>query len=243
MPAPAVEAYLLADLVEVAVAAGERETAVRAARRAEDIAGEIDAPSYQALHLLSSAWVLLAGGRHEAAAAAAAAAVDGLGRSGLLLLQARARVAYATAVRSADRREAADALREAAITFDAAGASLRLERVRRLLAQLGSNGRRAADRLGGPALTEREGEIAKLAARGFTARQIGDGLHIGVRTVETHLARIYPKLGVASKQQLISRGPELGLVPTGRDGVDYRPETVRPAEGGHGPRPARSGWT
>ena len=225
MPAPAVEAYLVADLVEVAVAAGERETAVRAAQRAERIAREIDAPSYQALHRFASAWVLLAGGQHDAAADAASAAVEGLGQSGLLLLQARARVAYASAVRVTDRRKAADALQEAAVTFDAAGASLRLERARRQLSQLGSNGRRAADRLGGPALTEREAEIAKLAARGFTARQIADGLHIGVRTVETHLARIYPKLGVASKQQLISRGTELGLLPTGGDNGAFRPET------------------
>ena len=79
--------------------------------------------------------------------------------------------------------------------------------------------------MGGPALTEREQEIARLAARGFTARQIADGLHIGVRTVETHLARIYPKLGVTSKQQLISRGAELGLVPAGHHADAFLPAT------------------
>jgi len=215
MHAPAVEAYILADLVEVAVAAGERETAARAAQRVADIADQIDAPSYQALHHFASAWALLAGGQHDDAAAAASRSVAGLGACGLRLLQARARVTYAAAVRVTDRRKAAEALREAAATFAATGALVRLERARRLLAQLGSDGRRAASGLGGPALTEREKEIARLAARGFTARQIGNGLHIGVRTVETHLARIYPKLGVASKQQLIIRGAELGLVPTG----------------------------
>ncbi len=213
MHAPAVEAYLLADLVEVAVAAGERETAARAAHRAEEIARAIDAPSYQALRHFAWAWALLAVGQHAEAASAASRAVDGLAGSGLRLLEARARVALAIAVRGTDRRLAADALSLAAAAFDAAGATLRRERALRMLGQLGSSGRRAAARLGGPALTAREAEIARLAARGFTARQIGDGLHIGVRTVETHLARIYPKLGVASKQQLISRGAELGLVP------------------------------
>ncbi len=226
MNAPALEAYLLADLVEVAVVAGEREIARRAGQRAEEIAREIDAPAYQALHQLCSAWVLLADGHHDAAAAAASQAVDGLGATGLRLLQARARVTYATALRVSDRKGAADALKEAATTFDLSGAILRRERARRLLSQLGSNGRRAADRLGGPALTEREGEIAKLAARGLTARQISDGLHIGVRTVETHLARIYPKLGVASKQQLISRGAELGLVPTGHHTDAFLPSAT-----------------
>ena len=65
--------------------------------------------------------------------------------------------------------------------------------------------------LGEPSLTGRERQIAELAASGFTARQIGDRLHIGVRTVETHLARVYRKLGVGSKQQLVSRRVELGL--------------------------------
>lgn len=224
MHAPAVEAYLLADLVEVAVAAGDRDTALTAVARSADIAREIDAPSYQALHQFGSAWALLAGGDHAAAATAASSAVDGLGTSGLRLLQARARVAYATAVRVVDRREAAEALDAATASFDAAGAVLRRERARRLLAQLGSSGRRAAARFGAPALTEREQEIATLAARGLTARQIADGLHIGVRTVETHLARIYPKLGVTSKQQLISRGGELGLVPRVHESGAFRPD-------------------
>ncbi len=212
MRTPAMEAYLLADLVEVAVAAGEDEIAESAASRAEEIARQLRTPSYQALHHFASAWVLLAADRGEAATAAALA-VEGFGTCGLRLLQSRARVVYARALRASERKKAIDALHEAAATFDAAGAVVRRERARTQLAQLVSHGGRGAARLGGHALTGREAEVAELAARGFTARHIADGLHIGVRTVETHLARIYSKLGVASKQQLISRGAELGLVP------------------------------
>ncbi|HET9849008.1 MAG TPA: helix-turn-helix transcriptional regulator [Candidatus Dormibacteraeota bacterium] len=62
----------------------------------------------------------------------------------------------------------------------------------------------------GPAaarLTNREQQVARLAADGYTAREIGDQLHIGKRTVETHLANAYEKLGVRSKRELVhSRG-------------------------------------
>ncbi len=56
-------------------------------------------------------------------------------------------------------------------------------------------------------LTNREQQVARLAAEGYTAREIGNHLHIGKRTVETHLANACEKLGVRSKRELIhSRG-------------------------------------
>ena len=39
----------------------------------------------------------------------------------------------------------------------------------------------------------------------------GDRLFIGERTVESHLARAYAKLGVRSKADLVERASELGL--------------------------------
>jgi RNA polymerase sigma factor (sigma-70 family) len=56
-------------------------------------------------------------------------------------------------------------------------------------------------------LTRREREVADLAARGLTNRQIADLLVISVRTVENQLYRAYAKLGVAGRNQL---GAELG---------------------------------
>jgi len=52
-------------------------------------------------------------------------------------------------------------------------------------------------------LTAREQQVASLAAQGYTAREIGSELHIGRRTVETHLVNAYDKLGVRSKRELI----------------------------------------
>jgi DNA-binding NarL/FixJ family response regulator len=51
-------------------------------------------------------------------------------------------------------------------------------------------------------LTEREREIAELAARGQTNRQIADQLFLSVRTVNNHLNHVYTKLGFSDRQQL-----------------------------------------
>jgi len=52
-------------------------------------------------------------------------------------------------------------------------------------------------------LTRRELEVARLAARAFTAAEIGQKLHIGERTVESHIASTYTKLGIRSRPELI----------------------------------------
>ena len=52
------------------------------------------------------------------------------------------------------------------------------------------------------ALTERELEIARSAARGATSREIANELFLSVRTVDNHLRRIYERLGIASRAEL-----------------------------------------
>ena len=51
-------------------------------------------------------------------------------------------------------------------------------------------------------LTRREREVAVLAAQGLSSREIGDQLFVAARTVESHLARIYTKLGVHGRAEL-----------------------------------------
>jgi DNA-binding CsgD family transcriptional regulator len=55
---------------------------------------------------------------------------------------------------------------------------------------------------GQPVLTAQEHEIAVLAAAGLTNKQIGEKLFLSHRTVSTHLYRIFPKLGVATRGAL-----------------------------------------
>jgi predicted ATPase/DNA-binding SARP family transcriptional activator/DNA-binding CsgD family transcriptional regulator/Tfp pilus assembly protein PilF len=52
------------------------------------------------------------------------------------------------------------------------------------------------------ALTRREEEIAAIAARGLTNRQIGVQLSVSEHTVATHISRILKKLGLHSRAQL-----------------------------------------
>ncbi len=51
-------------------------------------------------------------------------------------------------------------------------------------------------------LTRREREVAALAARGLSNRDIADLLVVSLRTVENQLHRVYSKLGVAGREEL-----------------------------------------
>lgn len=64
-------------------------------------------------------------------------------------------------------------------------------------------GRRESPRRGG--LTDAEHRVAGLAADGLSNKEIAAHLMISVSTVETHLKRIYAKLGVGSRTQLARR--------------------------------------
>ncbi|MEV4754627.1 LuxR C-terminal-related transcriptional regulator [Micromonospora sp. NPDC049559] len=61
-----------------------------------------------------------------------------------------------------------------------------------------------------PSLTERERQIARLAAKGIPSRHIAEQLYISPRTVENHLQRVYSKLGVAGRSELL---PALRAIP------------------------------
>lgn len=51
-------------------------------------------------------------------------------------------------------------------------------------------------------LSLQELEVAQLAARGMSNREIGERLFLSHRTVGSHLYHLYPKLGVTNRAQL-----------------------------------------
>jgi DNA-binding CsgD family transcriptional regulator len=53
-------------------------------------------------------------------------------------------------------------------------------------------------------LTARERDIAALAAKGSSSKDIADQLFLSVRTVNNHLQNVYSKLGVSGRRQLAS---------------------------------------
>lgn len=81
------------------------------------------------------------------------------------------------------------------------------------LGALGRMARRAREGVDVEAsLTPRERQVLALLSGGLTIGQIATRLAISPRTVETHVAKLYRKLGVGGRVQAISRAATLGLV-------------------------------
>jgi DNA-binding CsgD family transcriptional regulator len=70
-------------------------------------------------------------------------------------------------------------------------------------------------------LTDRESQVARMAARGSTSREIADTLYLSVRTVDNHLARVYRKLGLSGREELV---PWFPMEAPERRRVRSRPE-------------------
>ena len=62
-------------------------------------------------------------------------------------------------------------------------------------------------------LTPQEASVARLVATGRTNRQVADELVVSIKTVEYHLANVYGKLRIRSRQELV---PIFGPIETGR---------------------------
>jgi DNA-binding NarL/FixJ family response regulator len=87
---------------------------------------------------------------------------------------------------------------------------------RKLIAQF-SGASQPADAIPQETLTNRETEVLRLAAKGFTNKAIGAQLSISDRTVQGHLAKIYDKLHATSRTEAVMRGVRLGLVTADSD--------------------------
>ncbi|MGE5620057.1 MAG: response regulator [Sphingomonadaceae bacterium] len=64
-------------------------------------------------------------------------------------------------------------------------------------------------------LTERERQVLKLMAEGYTNQEIAGRLVISVKTVETHRANIMEKLGVRTRAELVRYALSRGMLETG----------------------------
>ena len=61
-------------------------------------------------------------------------------------------------------------------------------------------------------LSEREREVLKLIALGYTAPQVGEKLALSTKTVETYRARIMEKLNLSSRADLVQYALSRGLL-------------------------------
>ena len=130
-------------------------------------------------------------------------AVARAGEPGSLLELSRIRLELGHALRRLGRRvEARRSLQLVLADADRTGATLLAEQARRELVATGLRPRRAQTE-GLAALTPRQRQVCELAASGKPNRAIAQELFLSVKTVETHLAAAYEKLGVETREALV----------------------------------------
>lgn len=200
---------MLGLFVEIVIAAGEVAAGRAAADELLALADAVPQPLVRAM--AESAHGLVALGEGEAAEALSSL------RRGWRIWQdvgatheaARVRVRIALACRAVgDADTAALELDAARSVFTALGAAPDLEWVRSLAGESG----------GLPdGVTTREAEVLALVAEGLTNRQVANRLTISEKTVASHLAHVFTKVGLQSRAAATAYAIEHGLTRTSGD--------------------------
>ncbi len=68
-------------------------------------------------------------------------------------------------------------------------------------------------------LSQREREVLRAVAYGYTNREIAESLQISVKSIETYRYRVSDKLGFKSRADLVRFALEVGLLQTGAEGL------------------------
>jgi DNA-binding CsgD family transcriptional regulator len=151
----------------------------------------------------------------------------GLLRSVRLPLElGRVALAYGAVLRRrGERRRARAVVAEASELAATCGSVLLAEQAHDEQARLGA--RRSRGRSQG--LTEAEAKVAVLASRGASNAEIAASLVVSVRTVEAHLSRVYTKLGLQSRRELMISFPDgTGLGAASGEGAALNSDPLRP---------------
>jgi DNA-binding CsgD family transcriptional regulator len=194
-----VSVWSLPELVEAATRCGRPELAADAV---EQLAERTQAAGSElALGIEARARALVSEG--ESAEDLYREAIDRLGRSRFAFELARARLLYGEWLRRENRRiDARSQLRSAHERLASMGARAFAERARRELLATGETARaRTPDTR--HHLTAQVAQIAHLAAEGLSNPEIGARLFISRRTVQYHLHKVFAKLEISSRGQLV----------------------------------------
>ncbi len=189
----------LPELVQAAVCCGNYEAAVSAFRTLDERTSAVG--TAWALGLRARCLALISAG--ERAEQAYVEAISRLEHSRAAVDLARAHLLYGRWLRRAKRRQdARHQLRSAEAMYDAMGADGFAAQARD---ELRATGERARSRIPGTEfdLTPQESRVANLAAEGSTNSEIAEQLFISASTVEYHLGKVFRKLGVRSRSQLV----------------------------------------
>jgi DNA-binding CsgD family transcriptional regulator len=194
------------DAAEALVGLGRLDEAEPLIDALERNGRRLDRPWMLALGARCRALLLAARGDLAAATTAAQAAMAEHERLPMPFERARTQLLLGQLQRRQRRRDAAtDNVGAALAVFDDLGTPLWSARARALLARSEVTG--GLPRL----LTAGERRVAELAASGMTNREVAAALFISPKTVEVHITRIYRKLDVRTRAQLVRRIDQLGL--------------------------------
>ncbi len=203
---PGRRAWLYATLARAELARGDRDAAQAWAARSEETVAGLGLPLAEAWLLLARAAIALDAGDAAAAAELAQAATERAEAVHAPLAAARCRTLAGTALAAAGRRdEGVRELARAEGDLAVLGAARVRDEAARELRRLGQRVAGRQRRGGGEgldALSGREREIAELVAEGRTNREIGAEIFLAEKTVESHLTRVFAKLGVASRAEV-----------------------------------------
>lgn len=194
---PFVGAWALADLVEAAACSGNIDQARLYFDQLESLAATTSGPFLHAT--LSYARPLLSSDDKAEEVYQAALSAD---LSNWPCFRGRLLLNYGRRLRR--QRRVADSrapLRAARENFDALAFGGLAEVARQ---ELRASGESSMPRTLGARddLTSQELQIAQLAARGLSNREIGRRLYLSHRTIGSHLYRLFPKLGISSRSEL-----------------------------------------
>ncbi|MEU8270386.1 AAA family ATPase [Sphaerisporangium sp. NPDC049002] len=185
-------------LVRVALAAGDRASAVLAVTAAESLAG--GNPGFRTVRAAATHARALLEGDAEALDLAAKEGTDAWARA------SAAEDLGVVLAASGDRQEAVRSLDQALAGYEETGSARDAARLRRRLRRMGVRHRHwaTAERpiSGWASLTDTECAVSLLVTQGWTNRQVADQMFISAHTVAFHLRQIFRKLGIASRVEL-----------------------------------------
>ena len=186
--------------VEALAAVGETARAVELLERFEREARRLDRASGLALGARCRGLVAAADGEFERAERALEEALRYHRRIEEPFELGRTLLVFGSVQRRAKKRtHARELLGRALAIFDQLGARLWAERTRTELARIGGRARTAGE------LTATERQLAALVAEGHSNKEIAAALFVTPKTVGTKLSRIYAKVGVHSRTELVRR--------------------------------------
>jgi DNA-binding CsgD family transcriptional regulator len=199
--------WLVDGFAEAAARSGHLDDAREVVAALEPLIGSVPSPGYH--RAVGLARILLADDAAIDEEIARARRAPGRTSS---WFEARVDLAHGMSLRRRRRGvESRRSLSSALTVFTELGAAAWAQRAAAELAATGAvAGQR--ERAAWSVLSPQELQIAQLAAQGLTNREIGERLFLSHRTVGSHLYRIFPKLGITSRNQLHLALPAAGPV-------------------------------